>query len=280
MPNGPADERTESLVIQRRVDRRVAARLRLDVRQQLHAEIRREDHRHDPRRDQREADDPEDVAGVLTRGRSREANRHQADDGDERAGQHRRGGVAPGVRRGFAPLEALLELHHHHLDGDDRVVDEKTERKDERAQGDAIELAVRGQHDHENGRKRQRDRGGDHDATTPAEAREADDHHDRQRDEKFQHELVDRLADVDRLIRHLGEAQACRKFCSELLLFSVERLTELEAVPAILHHDAEYHGRVAVVADQKGRRILIPSLYLGDIGQLEHAAPGCNRRVA
>ena len=53
---------------------------------------------------------------------------------DQCAGQHRRGRVTPGVRRRFRPFDALFELHHHHFDRDDRVIDEQAEREDERSQ--------------------------------------------------------------------------------------------------------------------------------------------------
>ena len=45
-----------------------------EVGQQLDAEIGREKHRHDPRDDEGEPDDPEDVAGILSRRRTRDAD--------------------------------------------------------------------------------------------------------------------------------------------------------------------------------------------------------------
>ena len=39
----------------------------------------------------------------------------------------------PGEGRGANAIPALLHLHHHHLDGDDGVVDQQAERDDQRA---------------------------------------------------------------------------------------------------------------------------------------------------
>ncbi len=89
------------------VDARVVDRVRIVVRaglaeigQQLQAEIGREQHRHDPRGDQREADDPEDAAGIFAGARPGEADRQKAGGGHQRAGQHREGGRGPGEGRG------------------------------------------------------------------------------------------------------------------------------------------------------------------------------------
>ena len=71
----PADQPAEPPVVGRGVDRGVTAGDRLDLGQQLHAEIGREGHRDDPGGDQREADDPEDVAGIFAGARLGEADR-------------------------------------------------------------------------------------------------------------------------------------------------------------------------------------------------------------
>ena len=55
----------------------------------------------------------------------RQADRQEADRGDQRAGQHRHRGRLVGEGRGAQLVVALLELAHHHLDRDDRVVDQQ-----------------------------------------------------------------------------------------------------------------------------------------------------------
>jgi len=49
-----------------------------------------------------------------------------------------------------------FHLHHHHLDGDDGVVDEKTERPDKGAERNAVEEPAGFQHDQEHDGKRPR----------------------------------------------------------------------------------------------------------------------------
>ena len=46
----------------------------------------------------------------------------------------------PGKGRRVDAVQALLHLHHHHLDGDDRVVDQKAERDDQCAERDAVQV--------------------------------------------------------------------------------------------------------------------------------------------
>ena len=133
---------------------------------------------------------------------------HEADDGDQRAGEHGRRRVAPGIGRGLGALEAFLQLHHHHLDGDDGVIDQQTERDDERSQRDPVERASGVEHDDEDHGQRQRHGRRDHDADAPAEADQTDDHDHAEGDEELEHELIDGLTNVDRLIGDLGEGEA------------------------------------------------------------------------
>ncbi len=53
----------------------------------------------------------------------------------------------------------------------------------------------------------------------------------------------------------------------DVLLFRFEGFPKLEAVEALPHHNVEHHGRLAIVTDKERRRVLIPSLHAGDIGE-------------
>ena len=91
--------------------------------------------------------------------------------GHQRAGQHQEGGGVPGERGGADPVDALLDLHHHHLDHDDGVIDQETERDDEGAKGDAVQVEAHGIHGDEDDGEHQGHRQGDHNAAAPAERR-------------------------------------------------------------------------------------------------------------
>ncbi len=276
----PGDQAPQPLIARRRIDAAVAARHRGEVRQQFDAEVGREHHRHQPGYDQGVADDPEDIAGVLAGRRMGEPDRREADDGHQGARQHWRRGVAPGVSRGLGALDALLQLHHHHLDGDDRIVDQQAEADHQRAEGDAVEHPAGDEHHHEHSGQGQRHRRGDHDADPPAQADQAHDHDHAQGDEELEHELVDGLADVHCLVDHLGEPDARGQVPRDLFFLGIQGAAERQSVPAVLHHHAEHQGGLAVVADQERRRVLVTTLDLGDIPQPQRAAARRHRGVA
>ena len=275
----PGDEASKPLIARRRVDCGAPARDGLDIGQELDAEIRREHDCHEPRGEQSEADDPEDVAGIFAGGRAGEADRREADHGDQGSGEHRRGGMGPGVGGRPGALEAFLHLHHHHLDRDDRVIHQKPERDDQCAKRDPVEYAAGPKHDDEDCGKGQRHGRSNDNADSPAKADQAHHHDHRQSDEEFEHELVHRLVDVHRLVGDLGESEPGRKRLGDLLLFGLERPAQVKPVPAILHNDAEHERGLPIVPDQECRRILIAALHIGDVGELEDSAARGDRRV-
>ena len=172
---------------------RVVMRAGLGLRQQAVAEPGREQHGHEPGDHQRQADHPEDRVGVFAGARLGEADRHEAGRRDQGAGQHREGGRGVGEGRRFHAAEALLELHHHHLDGDDRVVDQQAERDDQRAERDALEVDAEQHHADEGDRQHQRHRERHDDAGAEAQAEERHDQHDAERLGQRLGELVHRF---------------------------------------------------------------------------------------
>jgi hypothetical protein len=105
--------------------------------------------------------------------------------------------VAPRIGCGADAVVALLHLHDHHFDSDDRVVDQQSKGQDQRPERDAVEVLARCRHDDEYRGQRQRNGRRDDDPDAPSHAEKAHEHHDAQGDEEFDHEFVDRRSDVD-----------------------------------------------------------------------------------
>ena len=122
------------------VERVVATFDLLEVGQQFDAQVGCENHGDHPRRDQCDANDPEHIAGVLPRSGSGEAIGHESDGRDQRAREHWRCGMAPGIGGGGDAAGALFHLHHHHFDCDYGVVHQQSQRQDQGSQGDAVEV--------------------------------------------------------------------------------------------------------------------------------------------
>src|SRR5438034_610740 len=240
-----------------------------DLGQHLHAKIRRKSDGYDPRGEQRKAHYPEDVSRILAGGRSSEAHGHETDHSDKRARKHGSGSMAPRIAGSLYPAPPLLHLDHHDLDGDDRVVNQKTKAEDQRAECDAIKYSSGQKHDDEDGRQCQRNGRCHYDSYTPTEADDANEHHDGKSNKELQHELIHCFTDVHRLIGHFAEADTCWQVGGDLLLFGNKGFAEVETVPALLHHDAEKQGWLAVMADKKSCGIFVSTLHIGNIGQLE-----------
>ena len=122
MADSELDDGAQTAIIRRVIDGVMTALDRLDVGQHLHTEIGREGDGDDPGYDERKAHDPEDVAGIFACGRFGKTHGHQSDDRDQRAGQHRRCRMAPGIGGRLDAVHALFHLHHHHFDGNDGIV--------------------------------------------------------------------------------------------------------------------------------------------------------------
>ena len=101
------------------------------LRQQVVAHPGREQHGHEPRDDQREADHPEVelvYSPALDRAKPTGTKPIAVTRCRSASGRQSR------CRRRSRPRAGwhLLELHHHHLDGDDGVVDQQAQRNDQR----------------------------------------------------------------------------------------------------------------------------------------------------
>src|SRR5439155_16387774 len=153
-------------------------------------------------------------------------------------------------------------LDHHDLDGDDRVVNQKAKTQDKSTERDAIKYSSGQEHDDEDSRQRQRNGGCHHDPYSPTEAEDANEHHDGKSNKELQHELIHCLADVYCLVCHFAEADACREALGDLLLFCNKGLAKVQSVPALLHHDAEKQGGLAIMTNKKGCGIFVSALHI------------------
>ena len=257
----------------------VAGREFLEIRQKLHADIRREHDGDDPRCQKRDGNHPEDAAGIFAHRGIGETDRQKAGRRHQRPGQHRERGGFPGKGRGANAIPALLHFHHHHLDGDDGIVDQKAERDDQCPERDPVQIETHGIHDDENDREHQRHRQRHHDAGAPAEREEAYEQHDRKRFHERVDELVHRVIDDLRLIGDLLEIEALRHRGHEVGGCACDIRTEFKDIGALGHHNADANGLLAFLADLEVRRIGKTMGHGGDVTDPEYAAVGFHRRL-
>ena len=271
----------EGAVERRRVDRVFVPRVAAPrvVRQELEAEIGGEQDRDEPRGDERDADDPENAAGVFADRGIGEADRHEAGGGDQRSRQHRERRRSPGEGCGALALPALLEFHDDHLGRDDGVVDKEPERDDERAERHALQVEAEGRHRDEHDRQHERNRGRDDEAGAQAQRKETDREHDRQRLDEGAGEFANRLVDDLRLVGDARNRDAARQFGLELGERRVERLAEGEDVSALLHDDADLERGRALRADEKRRRILVAVRDFRHVAEPERLTARKDRRL-
>ena len=116
--------------------RRIALYLDLD---EVGAVERRDHDRGNPAEDERRRDDGKERAAKLTCHAFGKGDGNEARTGDQRACQHRARRRLEGVTGGVEAVHAHLELDAHHLNRDDRVVDKKPERNDERAKRNLVQ---------------------------------------------------------------------------------------------------------------------------------------------
>ena len=193
---------------------------------------RGEDDGHEPGGDERHGDDGEEREGVLPGVVVGEADRQEAEDGDQRAGQHGEGGGGIGEGRRLHFLHALLDLRDHHLDGDHGIVDQKAEGDDERAERDALQADVHGLHAHEDDGEHERDGQGNDDPSPQPEAQEAHHEDDGDRLEERLGEAAESLLHDLRLVRDEVELDPDGQALHQASSRFVEALAEGEIVAA------------------------------------------------
>ena len=171
--------------------------------------------------------------------RRRGRDRQEARRRHQRAGQHRERGRLPREARRLQPREALLHLDRHHLDRDDRVVDQQAQRQHQRAERNLVQADAEVMHHREGHRQHQRDRDRDDEAGAETQREETHQQHDRHRLGEHAQELADRLAHRARLVADLAQLHAGRQRLLQARELVVQRVAEPEDVAAVLHRDGD-----------------------------------------
>ena len=166
---------------------------------------------------------------------------------------------------------ARLQPRDHHLDGDHRVVDEQAERDDQGAERDALQRDAEKLQGEKRHRQHQRDRQRDDESGAHAETDEADDENDHHRLEQRMGELVDGVLDDAGLVGDEVDADADRQLGGDLVQLASQRLAEVQHIGARLHADGEADGGLAIVAEQRGRRVDVAALDVDHVAEAEEA---------
>ena len=228
---------------------------------------RREDDGDEPRCDERQGDDGEQRETILPGVVGRKADRQKAENGDQRSGQHGKGGRGIGEGRRLQLLHARLDFRDHHLDRDHGIIDQKAERNDEGAKRDALQADVHALHAEEDDGEHERYRQGNDQPGPEPEAQKAHDEDDGDRLDERLGEFSDGLAHDLGLIGDELELDADRQALHQTVCGRVEAFAEGEIVAARAHVDADADGGLAIDAEHLGGRIGIAGPNLGDVGQ-------------
>ena len=193
--------------------------------------------------------------GVLPGVVGGKADRQKAEDGDQRSGQHGKGGRGIGEGRRLQLLHALLDLRDHHLDRDHGIVDQKAERDDQRTERNALQTDVHALHAEEDNGEHERYRQGNDQPSPEPEAQEAHDEDNGDRLNECLGELADGLAHDLGLIGDELELDADRQALHQTVCRRVEAFAEGEIVAARSHVDADADRGLAIDAEHFGGRI-------------------------
>jgi len=177
------------------------------------------------------------------------------------------------------PVVALLELHGHGFDGDDGIIDQQAERKDERTQRYLVQTDVEQIHAERGRRQYQRDRNDHHHSGAKPETDQADHQHDADRFGDSLDEVVDRMPDRAGHACHLHQLESGGKRGSQARGLRFELLAERDDVARRRHRDADPENGSAAEAHVFARRIRVSALDVCDVAEADHAAVHSNQCI-
>ena len=219
---------------------------------------------------QRDRDDHENRRAELGSTALGKPDRNEAGTGDERSRQHRERRDPIGIDGCGLPVKALLELHHHHLDDDHRIVDQESQAQDERPQRHPLQVDMQKIHRREHHGQHQRDAEGYDDACPAAQCQEAHGKDDHQCLDQRAHEIMDGTLHHARLVHRLMELHARGQQCRDALQLLLQAPVELEDAFPDRHRDRDADGRLPLIEELRLSRHQIRPLHLCHIGQMEH----------
>ena len=264
----------------RQPQQKVARRPVLHVGQHLVAQVRDHDHGGEPRCDERDGRHLKNRTCVLAGRRLRHGDGQKTGDGDQRSRQHRKCRARVGEARRAHAVEALLHLDDHHLDGDDRIIDQEAERQDQRAERNLVQADAEHPHEHESHRQHQRDRYRHNEAGAQAQADQAHRQHDDHGFGERAHEFVDRALHGARHARHRVDVDAHRQARLDARDFALECAAEIDHVTALRHRNAETERFAPHEAHARDRRIHVIAVDARDVAKPEQPAVRPDRDVA
>ncbi len=230
------------------VDRVLVMRRVRMLLQELEADVWRKEDGHDPGQHQRNTDHLEQGVHIFARSRLRKADRKKTRRRDQRAGKHRESGGCVGVCGSAELVPALLQLQRHHFDGNDGVVHQQSERNDQRAQRDALQLNAHHVHRQEGHGQHERDAERDDQSGAQAQREEADDEHNDHSLGQTLLELEYGMLDDTRLVADRVDLHAHRQVGLDVLDRFIQPCAKPNHVAALAHAHRQSDRLIAVEA--------------------------------
>ena len=250
------------------------ARLLPAGREEVGGEQRREGDREDPGEEQRHHQDDEERAAVFAGGVLRGADGGEGEDGDDGAAEERPHVLRHDLAGGLDLVEALLGGDEDGVADDDGVVDEHPERDDEGAERDALHQDALLLHHGERGHHREDQDAADDEARAEAHEEEEDGDDDDDGLEQVDHEARDGGLDGLGLVGDHPDLDADGGGGLELPEALLEGLRHHGDVAAGDGGDAEGDAGVAVVAQDRGGRVLVAAADGREVAEADGGAGG------
>ena len=167
----------------------------------------------------------------------------------------------------------------HHFDGNDFVVDQQSERDNQRAERYFLQVDPQNVHRAKGSGEYERDAKRDDEPRAPTEADEIDCHDDSDRFDERLDEFSDRFFDHLRLVGDLMNFHAERQFRLRLIDQSLLLTSELEDISAGRHRHGDPDCGLTVIKKLRLRRLRVAPLDRRDVGETENFSARIDRHA-